>query len=35
LLSRNYDDTQTLEVGGAAVRLGKAAASKVWVEAAS
>jgi DtxR family Mn-dependent transcriptional regulator len=32
VVSRNYDDTQTLEVGGSPVQLGKAVAEKVWVE---
>lgn len=31
-VSRNYDDTLTLRVSGAAVQLGAAAAEKVWVE---
>ncbi len=31
-VSRNYDDTFTLRVGGEAVQLGAGAAEKVWVE---
>ena len=31
VLSRNYDDTFTLAIGGKQVPLGRAAASKVWV----
>jgi len=34
LLSRNYDDTLTLRVGGKAVQLGRAAAAKIWTTAA-
>jgi DtxR family Mn-dependent transcriptional regulator len=32
MVSRNYDDTLTLRVAGKAVQLGRAAASKVWIE---
>jgi DtxR family Mn-dependent transcriptional regulator len=31
-VSRNYDDTLTLRIGGEAVQLGSGAAEKVWVE---
>ena len=31
LLSRNYDDTLTLSVGGKTIPLGRAAAAKVWI----
>jgi DtxR family Mn-dependent transcriptional regulator len=31
VISRNYDDTHTLRVGGKPVQLGRAAAAKVWV----
>jgi DtxR family transcriptional regulator, iron-dependent repressor len=31
MLTRNYDDTLTLKVGGKAVQLGASAAAKVWV----
>ena len=30
--ARNYDETLSLEIGGNAVQLGKAAANKVWAE---
>jgi DtxR family Mn-dependent transcriptional regulator len=33
-LSRNYDETLTLQIGGQPVQLGKSAAEKVWVEPA-
>lgn len=32
VLSKNYDETLTLQVGGAPVQLGKTAADKIWVE---
>ncbi|MFN7992077.1 MAG: metal-dependent transcriptional regulator [Bryobacteraceae bacterium] len=32
--SRNYDDTLTLKVEGRSVQLGRAAARKIWVQAA-
>jgi DtxR family Mn-dependent transcriptional regulator len=31
VVSRNYDDTLTLKIGGKSVQLGRAAATKVWV----
>jgi len=31
MISRNYDDTLTLRVGGQPVKLGRAAAAKVWI----
>lgn len=34
VLSQNYDDTQTLQVCGAPVQIGKGVAEKVWVEKA-
>jgi DtxR family Mn-dependent transcriptional regulator len=34
MLSHNVDETYTLEVAGAAVPLGRGAASKVWVKSA-
>ena len=33
VLSRNYDDTMTLDVSGKRVHLGQAAARRVWVKA--
>ena len=33
MLAANYDDTLTLRIAGKPVQLGKAAASKVWVQA--
>lgn len=35
MVSRNYDDTLTLEIGGRPVQLGNSVAKKVWVEAAA
>jgi DtxR family Mn-dependent transcriptional regulator len=32
VLSRNYDDTMTLDFGGKRVHLGQAAARKIWVK---
>ena len=32
MISRNYDDTLTLRVGGKPVQLGRTAAAKVWIE---
>ena len=32
MLSRNYDETLTLRIGGQQVHLGKSAAERVWVE---
>ncbi len=34
LLSRNYDETLTLRVGGHIVQMGKPAAEKVWIQSA-
>ena len=34
MLASNYDDTLTLKIAGKPVQLGRAAASKVWVEPA-
>ena len=31
VVSRNYDDTLTLKIGGKSVQLGRAAATKVWI----
>ena len=31
MVTRNYDDTLTLRVGGKQVQLASAAAAKVWV----
>jgi len=30
LISRNYDDTLTLRVGGKPVQLGRSTAAKIW-----
>ncbi len=34
LMSSNYDDTLTLKIAGKPVQLGKAAATKIWIELA-
>jgi DtxR family transcriptional regulator, Mn-dependent transcriptional regulator len=34
MMAANYDDTLTLRIAGKPVQLGRAAASKVWIEAA-
>jgi DtxR family Mn-dependent transcriptional regulator len=31
MISRNYDETLTLKVGGKSVQLGRPAATKVWI----
>jgi len=31
MVSRNYDETLTLKVGGKSVQLGRPAATKVWI----
>jgi DtxR family Mn-dependent transcriptional regulator len=35
MISRNYDETLTLKVGGKSVQLGRPAATKVWITQAS
>ena len=35
MVSRNYDETLTLKVGGKSVQLGRPAATKVWITQAS